>query len=130
MNAMLRISSMALATYWEAISPQTKSGFFSNRSGPGRNPHIMSPPSITAVVAEPGMPSVSIGTMAPAEAALFADSGPATPSMAPCLPLDRVSEEGGDRGPGPGQHADDEAQHGAARDGPARARPVGRRGPH
>ncbi len=43
----------------------------------------MSPPSMTAVVAEPGMPSVSIGTMAPAEAALLADSGPATPSMAP-----------------------------------------------
>ena len=30
---------------------------------------------MTAVVAEPGMPSVSIGTMAPAEAALLADSG-------------------------------------------------------
>ena len=29
------------------------------------------------------MPRVSIGTMAPADAALFADSGPATPSIAP-----------------------------------------------
>ncbi len=36
-----------------------------------------------AVVAEPGMPSVSIGTIAAVAAALFADSGPATPSMAP-----------------------------------------------
>ena len=43
----------------------------------------MSPPSITAVVAEPGMPRVSIGTKAAEEAALFADSGAATPSMAP-----------------------------------------------
>src|SRR5688572_11494394 len=65
------------------MRPQTKSGFFSNSSGPGRRPHIMSPPSITAVVADPGIPSVSIGTMAPADAALFAASGPATPSIAP-----------------------------------------------
>jgi hypothetical protein len=36
-----------------------------------------------AVVAEPGMPSVSIGTMAAVAAALLADSGAATPSMAP-----------------------------------------------
>ena len=30
-----------------------------------------------------GMPKVSNGTNEPTEAALFADSGPATPSMAP-----------------------------------------------
>src|SRR3972149_10605333 len=83
MKAMLRMSSMTLAMYCEAMSPHTNSGFFSNRSGPGRSPHIMSPPSMMAVVADPGMPSVSMGTMARAEAALLADSGPATPSMAP-----------------------------------------------
>src|SRR5690606_36402013 len=36
-----------------------------------------------AAVAEVGMPSVSSGTRTPAAAALFAASGPATPSMAP-----------------------------------------------
>ncbi len=67
---------MTLAMYCEAISPQTNCGFFSNSSGPGRSPHIIRPPSMIAVVAEPGMPSVSIGTMAPVAAALLADSGP------------------------------------------------------
>ena len=83
MNAVLRISSITLAMYCEAISPQTNCGFFSNSSGPGRRPHIIRPPSMIAVVAEPGMPSVSIGTIAPVAAALLADSGPATPSIAP-----------------------------------------------
>ena len=36
-----------------------------------------------AAVAVVGRPSVSSGTSTPAAAALFADSGPATPSMAP-----------------------------------------------
>ena len=66
-----------------AISPQTKSGFFENSSGPGRSPQIMKAPSITAVDADPGMPRVNSGTMAPAVAELLAASGPATPSIAP-----------------------------------------------
>jgi hypothetical protein len=36
-----------------------------------------------AAVAEVGRPSVSIGTSTPAAEALFAASGPATPSIAP-----------------------------------------------
>ncbi|MNC86401.1 hypothetical protein D3C83_20580 [compost metagenome] len=36
-----------------------------------------------AVVPEPGMPSVSSGTMAPPVSALFAPSGAATPSGTP-----------------------------------------------
>ena len=44
---------------------------------------MISAASITAVVFEPGTPSANIGTIAPAEAALLADSGPATPSIAP-----------------------------------------------
>src|SRR5687768_18425673 len=36
-----------------------------------------------AVVVLPGMPSASVGTMAPPTAALLAASGPATPSIAP-----------------------------------------------
>jgi len=38
---------------------------------------------ITAVTGLVGMPSASIGTKAPVAAALLADSGPATPSIAP-----------------------------------------------
>ena len=41
------------------------------------------PPSRMAVVGEPGMPRVSIGSMEPVEAALLADSGATTPSTAP-----------------------------------------------
>ena len=44
---------------------------------------MMSAASITAVVFDPGTPSANMGTIAPAEAALLADSGPATPSIAP-----------------------------------------------
>ncbi len=39
-----------------------------------------------AAVALVGRPSVSIGTRMPAAAALFAASGPATPSIAPVVP--------------------------------------------
>ena len=39
---------------------------------------------ITAVIGLVGMPSAIIGTKAPVAAALLADSGPATPSIAPC----------------------------------------------
>ena len=38
--------------------------------------NALAAPRMIAVVAEPGMPSVSIGTMAPATAALFADPWP------------------------------------------------------
>ena len=37
----------------------------------------------TAVTGPVGRPSASIGTKAPVEAALLADSGPATPATAP-----------------------------------------------
>ena len=85
-----------------------------------------------AVVAEPGMPSVSIGTIAAVAAALLADSGPATPSIAPrpnssgCFETffsTRVRQEGDDRRAGAGQDADQEAEHRAARDRPAAAAP-------
>ena len=44
---------------------------------------MTSAPSRSAVTALPGMPSESSGIMLPPTAALFADSGPATPSIAP-----------------------------------------------
>ena len=54
-----------------------------NSIGPGTSPHMTMPPNSNAVVGEPGMPRVSIGSNDPVEAALFAVSGAATPSMAP-----------------------------------------------
>ena len=69
--------------YMLAISPQTRSGRFSNSSGPGCSPYMMNAASSTAVEPEPGTPSVSSGTIAPPVEALFAASGPATPSIMP-----------------------------------------------
>ena len=46
--------------------------------------YCWNPASITAAVADVGSPSVSSGTSDPAAEALFAASGPATPSIAPC----------------------------------------------
>ena len=49
-------------------------------------------PTISAITALAGMPRVSSGMKEVWEAALFADSGPATPSIAPwpnmCRPLE------------------------------------------
>jgi len=59
-----------------------------NSIGPGTRPHITIPPRKSAVVGEPGMPNVSIGKSDPVDAALFAVSGAATPSI---LPLPKVS---------------------------------------
>ena len=59
-----------------------------NSIGPGTRPHMTIPPKSRAVVGDPGMPSVSIGKSDPVDAALFAVSGDATPSM---FPLPKVS---------------------------------------
>ena len=77
------IMSMMLPIYMLAMSPQTKSGLDVKSRGPGRMPCMMRAPRRTAVVPDPGIPRVSRETMAPPAAALFADSGAATPSMAP-----------------------------------------------
>src|SRR4029450_9259591 len=102
MNAVLRISSMALATYCEAICPHTKSGFFSKSSCARRG----------GVVGRPG----------PGHA--FDGAVTELLGMARELLLHRVGEERRDRGTRARQHADAEAEHGAAHDRPARARPV------
>ena len=44
---------------------------------------MISAPIKIAVVPEPGIPNVSKGIIAPPDAALFADSGPATPAICP-----------------------------------------------
>ena len=50
------------------------------------------PPSRIAVVGEPGMPRVSMGSMAPVEAALFAASGATTPLTSPLPKFSGVFE--------------------------------------
>ena len=44
---------------------------------------MIMPPSRMAVVGDPGMPRVSMGSMEPVLAALFAASGASTPSTMP-----------------------------------------------
>jgi hypothetical protein len=83
MAKMLSSTSARLPRYMLAISPQANSGFWVIRSGPGRSPQSRNAASSTAVDAEPGMPRVNSGTMAPAEAALLAASGPTSPAIAP-----------------------------------------------
>ena len=75
--------SMKLAMNSAAIRPQTTSGFWVNRSGPGVMLSARSTASSTAVVPEPGTPSASIGTSAPPAAALLPASGAATPLGSP-----------------------------------------------
>ncbi len=58
------ITATMLPTYIEAIRPHTKSFWSMNSIGPGLRPQIIRPPIMTAAVAEPGMPSDSIGSSA------------------------------------------------------------------
>ncbi|MNW10189.1 hypothetical protein D3C71_2073490 [compost metagenome] len=74
---------MKLAINNEAIRPQTMSGCCWNSSGPGVMLYSDSAPIITAVVPDPGTPSVSIGTIAPQAAAPIAVSGAARPRLSP-----------------------------------------------
>jgi len=82
-NGRLMMTRMMLPMRMEAMTPHAISGYWEKRIGPGLTPSIISAPSMTAVVPEPGMPSVSSGTIAPAAQELFAASGAASPSMAP-----------------------------------------------
>ncbi len=65
------------------MRPQNRSGCASTMRGPGWMPWMMSAPTISAITAFAGMPRVSSGMKEVCAAALFAASGPATPSMAP-----------------------------------------------
>jgi hypothetical protein len=74
---------MRLPTHIEAIRPQKSCGFSFITCGPGAIPWIMSAPIMSAITALLGMPSVSIGMKEVCAPALFADSGAATPWIAP-----------------------------------------------
>src|SRR3546814_13790823 len=74
-------NSSTLAMNSEAIRPHTSSGLVSNSTGPGVMLYSVSAPIITAVVPEPGTPSVSMGTNDPMADAVAADSGATRPRM-------------------------------------------------
>src|SRR6188472_2300122 len=82
-SGRLRTTSIALPTHIEAIRPQNSCGFDVITCGPGWMPLIVIAPTISAITALGGMPSVSIGMNDVCAPALFADSGPATPWIAP-----------------------------------------------
>ena len=79
----LMTTSIRLPTHIEAIMPQNRSGFLVMTSGPGWMPWMIMAPTISAMTALDGIPSVSIGMNDVWAAALLADSGAATPSTAP-----------------------------------------------
>ncbi len=77
----------------ETITPQKISGFLSISAGPGVTPRAISAPNKIAVVPEPGMPKVSMGTKEPVEAALLAVSGADRPLIEPLPNSARSSDE-------------------------------------
>ena len=77
------ISSIRLPIHIEAIIPQNRVGCLVITCGPGIRPWIVMAPTISAITALGGMPSVSNGMNEVCAPALLAASGPATPSIAP-----------------------------------------------
>ena len=90
--ASTRITATMLPRYIEAMRPQTKSFCSMNSVGPGLRPQIIRPPIMTAAVAEPGMPSASMGSSALVPAAWSAVSGAMMPSGSPLPKLARRGE--------------------------------------
>ena len=96
-SGRLMTSSSVFATNRLARSVHTSSGSASNSCGPGCRPYPCIAARMTAAVAVVGRPIASSGTSVPAADALFAASGPATPSIAPwpnsarCSPASRRS---------------------------------------
>ena len=106
--------------------PQKRSGFLVMTSGPGWMPWMIMAPTISAITALDGMPSVSMGMNEVWAAALLAASGAATPSTAPLpnspgflreLLLQRIGREGAQRRSAARQHAEQRTERGAAQDG-------------
>ena len=82
-SGRLSTTSMRLPSHMLAIRPQNSAGCLLMISGPGVMPWIIMAPIISAISAFGGMPRLSIGMKQACAAALLADSGAATPSMAP-----------------------------------------------
>ena len=83
MSGRLRSTSMRFPTHIDTMRPQKSSGSSLITFGPGVMPWMMNAPIMRAMIGLPGRPSVSSGMKDVCAAALLADSGPATPSMAP-----------------------------------------------
>ena len=63
--------------------PQNSAGCSVATFGPGTMPWMIIAPTISAITGLAGMPSVSSGMKQVCAPALLADSGPATPAIAP-----------------------------------------------
>ena len=83
MSGRFKITSMALPIHIEAIRPQNSSGLLVMTCGPGWMLWIVMAPTIKAITALGGMPSVSKGMKEVCEPALLADSGAAIPRILP-----------------------------------------------
>ena len=123
MSGRLSTTSIRLPTHIEAMSPQKSLGFDVITCGPGWMLWMVIAPTIIAITAFSGMPSVSSGMNDVCAPALLADSGPATPGdralaelfgMLGDLLFDRIRSEGGQHCPAPGEDAEDGAQTRAA----------------
>ncbi|MNL41176.1 hypothetical protein D3C87_1635750 [compost metagenome] len=77
------MTSKRLPIHIEAMMPQNSAGCSLMTLGPGVMPWRMNAPIISAITGWAGMPKVMSGMNEVCAAALLADSGPATPSMAP-----------------------------------------------
>ena len=82
-SGRLRTTSIRLPIHIETIIPQNSSGCSVITDGPGGMPWMIIAPIISAITGFDGMPSVSIGMNEVCAPALLADSGAATPSIAP-----------------------------------------------
>jgi hypothetical protein len=75
-------SNSRLPIHMRATVPQNSAGLFSVTNGPGMMPWMVIAPTVSAITALGGMPVVRSGMKAVWASALFAASGPATPSIA------------------------------------------------
>ncbi|GAB3960102.1 hypothetical protein GCM10027614_81040 [Micromonospora vulcania] len=83
MSGRFSSRSSTLPIHIDAIRPQNSAGSSSMTFGPGVMPCTMNAPTISAITGWAGSPRVSSGMNDVCAAALLADSGPATPSIAP-----------------------------------------------
>jgi len=82
-RGIFKITKKTFPTYIDAISPQKTSGCSVINRGPGSIPCIRNAPNNKAMTTLGGIPRVRRGINAELAAALLADSGAATPSIAP-----------------------------------------------
>ena len=124
-SGRFRSTSIRFPTHIETMRPQNSAGSSLMTFGPGVIPWMMKAPTISAITGCAGRPRVSSGMNEVWAAALLADSGAATPSMAPCpnvsgllgdALLDGVRGERRQDVAAAGQDAERRAERGAAQD--------------